>query len=258
MGGSIMEIEVGQWKEIPNYEGYYQTNILGEIKSLSRIVKCKGNKTKTNKQRILKQGLGLDGYLQVSLSKNGEIKSHRVSRLVALTFIPNFENKPQVNHINGIKTDNRVLNLEWVTAKENNSHAIINGLKSVLSIELYNAKLNDRQDVFDILKLYKKGVKQVDIAKIYNVDKTTINKIVLQKSYKVQELIQVGDMVEYDMHYYTTFKEIVYNNKQDQPMIRMATSSGSESIVVNSNRIVKIYTPNKDKSQYTLQWSIEV
>jgi hypothetical protein len=78
--------------------------------------------------RILKAGKDKKGYLRVVLSIDNKLCTKKAHRLVAQTFIPNPKNKPFVNHINGVKSDNRVHNLEWVTAKENTKHAIDNGL----------------------------------------------------------------------------------------------------------------------------------
>jgi hypothetical protein len=80
----------------------------------------------TNK--VLKPGLDTKGYKQVNLSKNGKVYTCRVHRLVAKTFIPNTDNKPCINHINGIRTDNRIDNLEWCTKSENAIHAYNTGL----------------------------------------------------------------------------------------------------------------------------------
>lgn len=109
------------WKDIKGYEGLYQVSSLGRIKSLERITK--GRIRYYKKEKILKNHIGQDGYFKTYLYKLGKVKTCRINRLVAETFIPNPENKPEVNHINEVKTDNRVENLEWTTRKENSLHS---------------------------------------------------------------------------------------------------------------------------------------
>lgn len=108
-----MEEEI--WVDICGYEGYYQISNLGRIKSLARIT----TDGRTIKDRILKLEKRKSGYVYIMLSKNGNTKVFSVHRLVAKTFIPNPENKEQVDHINTIKDDNRAKNLRWVTGEEN-------------------------------------------------------------------------------------------------------------------------------------------
>jgi len=109
------------WKKIPTYPFYKASNI-GRIRSISRISERDGLPLKRTGV-ILKPVLNDNGYYIVSMY-NGKIKRHeRVHRLVASTFIPNKQNKRTVNHKNGIKTDNRVENLEWATHGENHAHA---------------------------------------------------------------------------------------------------------------------------------------
>jgi hypothetical protein len=88
----------------------------------------KNGRLDNRRGKILKPHLDSDGYLRITVTNEGLRKSYFVHRLVALAFIPNSENKPTVNHIDGIKTNNNVSNLEWATHKEQKIHAIKHNL----------------------------------------------------------------------------------------------------------------------------------
>ena len=129
------------WKDIKGYEGCYQISNFGRVKSIPRIISTGCNSLKSWKGRIMKLTVDSLGYLAVHLSKGGKAKMYKVHRLVASSFLLNSDNKPQINHKNGIKTDNRIKNLEWCTPSENIKHAFDNGLKVITNLDKrYKAK----------------------------------------------------------------------------------------------------------------------
>lgn len=155
------------WKDLIGYKGLYQISTKGRVKSLSRV--CNTKKMKDGKyskairnEKILKGYKNTNGYMKVNLTKDNKLKGYSIHRLVALTFILNIENKPQVNHIDGNKENNFVNNLEWVTNNENQQHAIDIGLKSY-PVYMFDKKcillkkFNSVKDAYDYLGRNNKG-----------------------------------------------------------------------------------------------------
>lgn len=102
---------IEEWKNIVGYEGLYMVSNLGRIKSL--------NYHNEHREEIMKPNVWNGGYLKIGLYKNGKFKRYFVHRIVAEAFIPNTENKPYIDHINTLRSDNRVENLRWCTRQEN-------------------------------------------------------------------------------------------------------------------------------------------
>jgi len=156
------------WIKIQGFTDYEVSN-LGNVRSL-----------KYGKIRLLKNSNDNRGYLKNGLYHNNKNKKMLTHRLVALAFIKNIENKPDVKHINGVKTDNRVENLEWCTEKENSVHAVLNGLTNTLIGENQNnSKLNDFK-VIEIRKI-NKSMSQKNISLMFGVSQPLISMILKNK-----------------------------------------------------------------------------
>jgi len=110
-----------EWRDIIGYEGYYQVSNLGNVKSLDRVVS-----TGHYHGMMMKQTVKRKGYKSVSLTKDGKGTVKPVHRLVAISFIPNHDNKPFVNHLDETPGNNNMNNLEWATVKENSNYGTRN------------------------------------------------------------------------------------------------------------------------------------
>lgn len=158
------------WKDIKGYEGLYQASNLGNIKSL--------NYRNTKKEKILKGGINPSGYIIVGLHINNKRKSITAHKVIATTFIENPNNLSEINHLNGIKTDNSVNNLQWCTHKENMRHAYDTGLKCGKKGEEHGySKLTEKK----VLAIREDNRLHRIIAKEYNVDRSTIGYIKSKK-----------------------------------------------------------------------------
>ncbi len=152
------------WKDVVGYEGVYLVSNMGNVK-------------RKGKNANLKQRTHRDGYMLLVLCVGCKGRSFQVHRLVATAFIANRKNKEQVNHKNGIKSDNRLENLEWATRSENAMHAH----KIGMTPRINNSKLS-KHEVIDIkFNCGKDGLDRKHFAKKYNISVANVGYIVTGK-----------------------------------------------------------------------------
>ena len=176
---------IEEWKPIIGYEGYYEISNCSNVKRLARVGKHSIYGKMNISEIILKQNKTEKGYLSVTLTKNGNRKVYRCHRLVAIHFIPNPDNKPEVNHKDGVKTNNYDWNLEWATHKENIIHAFANGLTKIPKGEMNQSSKLSKIQVLEIRDLCaNKKFNQKELAIMYKVAHSTINAIIKRKNWK--------------------------------------------------------------------------
>lgn len=153
-----------EWRDIPGYEGFYQVSNLGRIKSL---VGWNGHKY-ISREKILAPTKTSTGYWKVDLSKGKARKSLKLHRAIAMAFIPNPENYPVINHLDGNRLNNEISNLEWCTVKRNCQHAYDTGLNG-------NKKLRGQEA--EIIRRFENGESAKGIAKSLNLSFAPIGRI---------------------------------------------------------------------------------
>lgn len=179
-----MEEEV--WKPVVGYEGLYEVSSLGRVRSFLR------RRNKNQDFYILSSSKTKGAYKSVDLYKgNSERKNLAIHRLVALAFIDPVEGKTDVNHIDGVKANNRVQNLEWVTRKENVAHAIRLGLRSSVGESNGRSKLSERV-ALEILRLYSSSNKKrgifILLSRQFGVSYSIVKSIAHRKRWKHLEV----------------------------------------------------------------------
>ena len=164
------------WKTIPNFEGIYEVSNFGNVRSLKRKVQGLNDINQMFKGKVLKPGINR-GYKRVTLSKANKLKKFSIHRLVASVFLDNKFNKPCVNHIDGNKSNNNLLNLEWCTYSENEKHSynVLNKINPIRKLENIEAK-----------DIRQNAIKRVNIDYFmgkYNVSRKTILNVLNRKYY---------------------------------------------------------------------------
>jgi len=180
------------WKSVEGYERYYMVSNYGRVKSLSRKVKRGKNGYVYTKEKILKQTPNTNGYLRVFLCVNKKRKTKYVHRLVAKMFLGDqmCEERIQVNHKDGVKTNNHVDNLEWCSHEENLEHAFENKLIKH-GEESHLSKLK-KKDLVLIEAMRSEGRTMEEIASVFDVHRTTIGRVLNDVTWKRTERVQLS------------------------------------------------------------------
>ena len=172
------------WRELPGYEEIYEVSSLGNVRSLDRLEfvssKRTGGHFRKRKGQNLSPTEGNMGYMQIALNRGGVVKLCLVHRLIYTAFSPHKKIR-EINHLNGIKRDNKLSNLEECSRRENALHST-RVLNKNIGEKVANSKLSEKE-VLEIVENYSEGISGVDLAIIYGVSPSTISRIIVGKNW---------------------------------------------------------------------------
>lgn len=231
------------WKDIKNYEGIYQISNLGRVKRLS----SKDSRNHLRKEKILKPALNSCGYYHIGLSKDGIYKKKTIHRMLMETFIPNPNNLPEINHINEIKTDNSLSNLEWCTHYQNmnsgtvEKRALINSLRTKYLKKIMSKKERIKMKRDDIKKILGENATEEQISNLLNAFHNSNN----ESKQKIDELNeQLSKYSDYNA-IKTQLNEIQQANMSEQEKIEQMKKETENNlresrIIVNTAKAKEI------------------
>ena len=171
----VSDLDGEVWKDVIDYDGIY----IGvyQVSNFCRLKRIMHRKNPTSK--LINAFVFEDGYICVTLAKNGKTKFTGIHRLIASAFILNPENKPEVNHKDGNKHNNSIDNLEWNTSIENKKHAFDTGLNEARKGEKSHFSKLTEKEVLEIRSI--KGMTKRDIGILYNIGEAAVGKIINRK-----------------------------------------------------------------------------
>jgi hypothetical protein len=170
-----------EWKDIPGYKGIYKISNLGLVVAHAKTWNSGRWITRSHPEKLMAQSVDHKGYYKVGLRKDGKQKMWAVHRLVAFTFIENPENKPQVNHKDTNKKNNKVGNLEWATGAENMQHAHDSGVMNLrIGAKHPRAKLKEE----DVIAIRNSNLSDYDLAKHYEMSRSALREARIGKTWR--------------------------------------------------------------------------
>jgi hypothetical protein len=172
-----------KWLPCPGFENSYEVSNYGKVRSIDRI---HPNRRGIISGKLLLQGKNKKGYPEVKLCENNKQEARNPHRLLALAFIPNTNDLPQVNHIDGNKLNNHISNLEWISNSDNMRHAYRLGLKCSKGENNSNCKITDNQ-VTQIKLIYNTGKSSKYISEELDIKLHIVRQIISGKSWKTNK-----------------------------------------------------------------------